>query len=66
MTKNIGSTERVIRGLVGVALILAFFLNSDGQYSWLYLLGIVPLGTAFVGWCPPYALLGINTCKTGK
>ncbi|MDR9427201.1 MAG: DUF2892 domain-containing protein [Salibaculum sp.] len=66
MTRNIGSTERILRALVGVALILGFFLNPDGQYSWLYLLGIIPLGTAIVGWCPPYALLGINTCKTGK
>ncbi|PWG17484.1 YgaP family membrane protein [Salibaculum griseiflavum] len=64
MTKNIGGTERIIRAVVGAALILAFFLNMDGQYSWLYLLGIIPLATAAIGWCPPYAILGINTCKT--
>jgi hypothetical protein len=66
MTRNIGNAERILRALVGVALILGFFVNTDGQYSWLYLLGIIPLGTAIVGWCPPYALLGINTCKSGK
>lgn len=63
MKQNIGNTERVIRAVVGIALIAGYFLNSDGAYSWLYLLGIIPLATAIIGWCPPYALLGINTCK---
>lgn len=62
--KNIGNVERVIRVVVGLGLIAGFFLNSDGAYSWLYLLGIVPLVTGLIGHCPPYALLGINTCKT--
>ena len=64
MTKNIGNTERLIRAILGVALIAGYFLNSGGAYSWLYLLGIIPLATAAIGWCPPYALLGINTCRT--
>lgn len=64
MTKNIGNTERLIRAIVGIALIIGFFLNRDGAYSWLYLLGIIPLATAAIGWCPPYAILGISTCKT--
>lgn len=63
MTKNIGNFERILRIVVGFALIAAFFLN-DSAYSWLYLLGIVPLATGVIGWCPPYQLLGINTCKT--
>ncbi len=64
MTRNIGNTERIIRAVVGLALIAGFFLNSGGAYSWLYLLGIIPLATAAIGWCPPYAILGINTCRT--
>lgn len=60
--QNIGNIERILRVLVGAALILGFFL-SDGAYSWLYLLGIIPLATGVVGYCPPYAMLGINTCK---
>jgi hypothetical protein len=63
MTRNIGNTERLIRAIVGIALIAGFFM-TDGTYSWLYLLGIIPLATAAIGWCPPYQLLGINTCKT--
>ncbi|MDA7426876.1 DUF2892 domain-containing protein [Primorskyibacter aestuariivivens] len=64
MKKNVGTIDRGIRIVVGLALIAAYFLNSGGTYSWLYLLGIVPLVTGLIGSCPPYALLGINTCKT--
>ena len=60
--QNIGNIERILRVLVGTALILGYFL-SDGAYSWLYLLGIIPLATGVIGYCPPYAWLGINTCK---
>ncbi|MEQ9258915.1 MAG: DUF2892 domain-containing protein [Roseovarius sp.] len=61
--KNIGNMERVLRIGVGAALIAGFFLNGGGTYSWLYLLGVIPLATGLVGHCPPYAWLGINTCK---
>jgi len=64
MTRNIGNSERIIRAVVGTVLIAAFFITGGGGWSWLYLLGIIPLATAAVGWCPPYAMLGINTCKT--
>ena len=63
MKKNVGTIDRGIRIIVGLALIAAYFLYSGGTYSWLYLLGIVPLVTGLIGTCPPYALLGINTCK---
>lgn len=63
MAKNIGNIERVLRIVVGAALLLGFFL-TDGSYNWLYLLGIIPLATGLMGWCLPYQLLGINTCKT--
>jgi len=64
MSKNVGGIDRILRIVIGAALIVAYFLNSDGTYSWLYLLGIIPLATGLIGWCPPYALFGINTCKT--
>ena len=60
--QNIGNIERILRVLVGAALILGYFL-SDGAYSWLYLPGIIPLATGVIGYCPPYAWRGINTCK---
>jgi Inner membrane protein YgaP-like, transmembrane domain len=61
MTCNIGKYERIIRGVVGVAVIVWGVMEQN----WLGAIGLVPLGTALIGWCPPYALLGINTgCKT--
>ena len=59
MKKNIGSTDRAIRMIAGVAIIGA------GVYfqSWWGALGAIPIITALIGWCPPYAALGISTCK---
>jgi DUF2892 family protein len=56
---NIHPIERVIRGIVG--LIVLSLLVWGPRTTW-GLLGLIPIATAVVGWCPPYALLGINTC----
>lgn len=62
MTKNVGSIERLLRILIGAALVAwAYF----GNMPWAYL-GVVPLLTGLIGWCPPYAILGVNTCKMKK
>ena len=61
--KNIHPVERVIRGLVGLCLIGLVFAGPKTLWG---LLGVVPLATAALGWCPPYSLLGINTCKLGQ
>jgi len=66
MSKNVGGIDRILRIVIGAALIVGYFLNSDGAYSWLYLLGIIPLGTGLLGWCPPYAIFGISTCSMKK
>jgi hypothetical protein len=63
MTCNIGTTERIIRAIVGLALIAIVFVGPQTPWGWL---GLIPLATAILGWCPPYALLGINTCGTKK
>lgn len=63
MTKNIGNIERILRIVIGAALVLGYFVGGQGSYSWLYLLGLIPLATGLIGWCPPYQLLGINTCS---
>ncbi len=63
LAKNVGQTDRAIRGAIGAILLIAFFMTSGG-WSWLLLVvGVVLLATAALGSCPPYALLGINTCK---
>ena len=60
---NEGTIDRVLRVVLGAALIAGYFLNPDGAYSWLYWLGIVPLLTGAAGWCPLYSVFGINTCR---
>ena len=64
MQKNVGGIDRAIRALVGVALLAAYLLGGiQGTLGIVALVaGIVMLGTAAIGWCPPYSLLGINTC----
>ena len=63
MTQNIGSLDRVIRIIVGAVLLSLVFIGPQTPWGWI---GLVPLLTALIGWCPPYTLLGINTCKTKK
>ena len=60
MSTNIGTIERILRIVVGLALIAIVFVGPTTNWGWI---GVVPLLTGLVGWCPPYALLGINTCK---
>lgn len=60
MTKNIGNIERGLRAVVGLGLLAIVFVGPHTPWGWL---GIIPLATAAIGWCPPYALLGINTCR---
>ncbi|MCX7644191.1 MAG: DUF2892 domain-containing protein [Rhodobacteraceae bacterium] len=62
LKKNVGGIDRVLRIVVGLALIAGFFLNTDATYRWLYLIGIVPLLTGLLSTCPVYSLLGISTC----
>lgn len=59
-TPNIHPVERVVRALVGIGVLSLVFWGPRTLWG---LFGLVPLLTALVGWCPPYALLGINTCK---
>lgn len=59
MTCNIGMIDRIIRVIVGLAILSLAFVGP--QSAWGYL-GIIPIATALIGWCPPYALLGISTC----
>ena len=60
MKQNIHNIERVIRVLVGLGLISLVFIGPQTPWGWL---GVIPLATGIIGWCPPYALLGISTCK---
>ena len=63
MQKNVGSTERVIRVTAGLGLISLVFIGPQTPWGWI---GLLPIATGLIGWCPPYALLGINTCPVNK
>jgi hypothetical protein len=60
MNANVGGLDRILRVLVGLALIGAAVTGYLG--AWAYI-GIVPLVTAAVGFCPAYKLIGLNTCS---
>lgn len=63
--KNVGRIDKVIRLIVGLALLsLLYFMNGNLKY--LGLIGLVPILTATVGYCPLYSIFGIKTCKTIK
>ena len=63
MTKNVGGIDRTLRILIGLALIAGAATNTIGMWGYL---GVVPLATGLIGWCPPYAIFGFNTCSLKK
>ncbi|MDH4467213.1 MAG: DUF2892 domain-containing protein [Bacteriovoracaceae bacterium] len=60
MKKNIHFVERIVRIFVGIGLVSCVFIGPQNPWFWL---GVIPLITGVVGWCPPYTMLGISTCK---
>lgn len=62
MKANVGSIDRALRVVVGIGLLSLLFL-LDGEARWYGLIGIVPLLTAGMGFCPLYSILGVNTCS---
>lgn len=62
MTKNVGSIDRAARIIVGLGVLSMLMFVGSG-WKWLGLIGLVPLLTALVGWCPTYGVLGVTTCR---
>lgn len=60
MKKNIHPIERILRVILGLSLMSMVFIGPKNLW---FLFGIIPVLTGLIGWCPPYAVLGINTCK---
>jgi hypothetical protein len=58
MTHNEGTIDRATRVVLGLALLSLIFV---GPHTWLGLVGLIPLATGFVGFCPLYRVLGIGT-----
>ena len=62
MQKNVGSADRTFRIVAGLVVIAAGFYFK----AWWGVIGVIPLATALLGWCPLYLPFGISTCATKK
>ncbi|MBU0593276.1 MAG: DUF2892 domain-containing protein [Pseudomonadota bacterium] len=63
MGKNVGNIDKAVRIVAGAALIGLSLAGIIGVWGWI---GVVPLVTGLMGWCPAYSLLGIKTCPVSK
>jgi Inner membrane protein YgaP-like, transmembrane domain len=63
MNKNIGGIERIIRIVAGLGILSLVFIGPETRWGYL---GLIPLATGLISWCPIYQLLGISTCKACK
>jgi hypothetical protein len=63
MTRNEGTLDRAVRIVLGLALLALVFV---GPKTWLGLVGLIPLITGLVGFCPLYRLVGIRTCRAAQ
>jgi ABC-type polysaccharide/polyol phosphate export permease len=59
--QNVGGVDRALRAVVGLILIALVFVGPQTPWGWI---GVVPLLTAIIGFCPAYTIFGIKTCKT--
>jgi len=63
MKANEGTVDRALRAIAGLVLIGLAVTGTIGVWGWI---GVVPLLTGLVGFCPAYAILGMNTCPAEK
>lgn len=63
MKKNVGSIDRVIRVILGIVVLSLLFI-IEGNLKWLGLIGLIPLITGLIGYCPIYTLFKTSTNKS--
>jgi DUF2892 family protein len=63
MTANVGGIDKILRIIAGLVLITLAILGIGAPWTWI---GVVPLATGALGWCPAYTLLGVRTCAAKK
>ncbi len=61
--RNVGTIDRILRVVVGVALTALVFVGPKTLWG---LIGIIPILTALMGFCPAYRLLGVRTCSMNR
>lgn len=65
MKKNVGGIDRILRIVLGLALLVFAFVGPEGVKMWGFI-GIVPLATGLLNFCPLYSIIGLNTCPLKK
>ncbi len=63
MKQNVGGIDRILRIVVGLALIAWVLIGGGPVWAWI---GVVPLATGLMGFCALYPLIGLNTCPAKK
>jgi hypothetical protein len=62
MHANVGGIDRALRIVAGLAILGLWFV-LEGPARWWALVGLVPLATGLIAWCPAYRAMGVTTCK---
>ena len=65
MQPNMGKLDAGIRYILGFVMLFIVIL-VEGPWRWVGLIGIIPIATAMINWCPAYRLFGISTQKSGQ
>lgn len=60
MKANVGGVDRIVRIVAGLALVAWALLGGGPAWAWI---GVAPLATGLINFCPAYSILGISTCK---
>lgn len=63
MKVNVGMVDKVVRIIAGLVLIGLTLTGTIGAWGWI---GVIPLVTGVMGWCPLYSIIGVNTCGANK
>jgi hypothetical protein len=63
MKRNVGGMDRALRIIVGLGILSLAFVGPKTPWGYV---GLLFLATGLLGWCPPYTLFGISTCRIGK
>ncbi|MBF0110325.1 MAG: DUF2892 domain-containing protein [Magnetococcales bacterium] len=61
MKANVGGIDRILRIVAGLVLIALVFVGPQTPWGWI---GIIPLATGLMKFCPFYPIIGLNTCST--
>ena len=63
MTSNVGGVDRILRIVAGIVLIALVVVGPKTSWGWI---GLIPLATGLLGWCPAYVPFGISSCPRSQ